>query len=153
MKKVLLIMLSTISISFINVFAHDAPDPIPVKCIITDTKVLSDIKVGTSGLKGNNCYVDDHDPNFKEKKDIYRNCGASIILNYTKGSIDLSKRHLDSGFFFDMEVNIKFKDGINQTQIVRAMTINPAINILGLSKDVTYHLYNKEKPNIKCNIL
>ena len=146
MKYVLLIVLSTIAISFINVLAHDAPEPISVKCIITDIKVLSDMKVGVSGLKGNNCFVDDHDPNFKDKNDIYRNCGASIILNYTLGSIDLSKKYLESGFFFEMEVNIKFKDGIKQTQIVKAMTINPDINILGLSKDVTYQLYNKEKP-------
>ena len=154
MKKIASIILFNLIFN-INIYAHDASEKIPLYCLINEIIVLSNLKVSaTLGFVGRQCYSDDHDPVIKGKKDVIKKCDAAIVLNYSKSPHDLSKlRELKHGFLFDMEVNLKFKDGTKQTQIIQAHSSTTAVQIMDVPDDITYKLYNREIPDVSCIVL
>ena len=153
MIKVLLIMLSTIFIPFINVFAHEPGEPIKVNCFVTDVKVYTVMPPNQS------CYKDKIPDGWDEKKvTSITGCWGEVGVGYSLGSLDLGKlRKVEKDVlglrWYDMKTEISFKDGKIFTSVSKFSTNFPGVSVQ-FSGEKMLRLYNREEPTgVKCEIL
>ena len=129
MKKVLLFVLFTILISFINVFAHEPGAPIKVKCFVSDVSVNQ--QMPPYGI----CFKDKHQEGYDElKASGALGCAASVDVGYSKGSHDLEKlRKAEKNILgmkeYDMKTEISFKDGKIFTSVSKFSTQFPGVPV------------------------
>ena len=152
MKNVLLIVLSTILIPFVNVFAHEPGEPIKVNCFVTDVSV-------TTAMSGEICFKDKHPDGFDEKKSSGTlGCLGEVVVGYSLGSHDLEKlRKVEKNVIgmkmYDMKTEIYFKDGKIFTSVSKFSTQFPGVSVQ-FSGEKMLRLYNREEPTgVKCEIL
>ena len=153
MKKVLLIVLSTIFIPFINVFAHEPGTPIKVNCFVSDVSVNQ--QMPPYGI----CFKDKHQEGYDElKASGALGCAASVDVGYSKGSHDLEKlRKVEKNILgmkeYDMKTEISFKDGKIFTSVSKFLTMNPVVSVQ-FTGEKMIRFYNREEPTgVKCEIL
>jgi hypothetical protein len=153
MKKVLLIVLSTMFIPFINVYSHEPGLPIKVNCFVTN------VNVATLMPPSRLCFKDKKPDGWDEKKvtSLY-GCLGEVVVGYSLGSHDLEKlRKVEKNVIgmkmYDMKTEISFKDGKIFTSVSKFSTNFPGVSVQ-FSGEKMLRLYNREEPTgVKCEIL